>query len=57
VWAASLITAVRTLRERIGDRAQRRMSLALLAAGLAAGAMVLVACIRSANRHYHLQNP
>jgi hypothetical protein len=57
VWAASLITAVSTLRERIGDRAQRRMSLALLAAGLSAGAMVLVACIRSANRQYHLHHP
>jgi hypothetical protein len=33
------------------------MSLALLAAVLAAGAMVLVACIRSANRHYHIDHP
>lgn len=33
------------------------MSLALLAAGLAAGAMLLVACIRAANRHYHLIYP
>jgi hypothetical protein len=33
------------------------MSLALLAAVLAAGAMVLVACIRSANRHYHIMHP
>jgi hypothetical protein len=45
------------LRERIGERAPRRMSLALLTAVLAAGAMVLVACIRSANRHYHLIHP
>ena len=57
VWAASLVTMVFVLRERIGARAPRRMSLALLAAALAAGTMVLVACIRSANRHYHLMYP
>jgi len=57
IWAASLVTAVFALRERFGERAPRRMSLALLAAVLAAGAMVLVACIRSANRHYHLIHP
>jgi hypothetical protein len=57
VWAASLVTAVFALRERSGAQASRRMSLALLAAALAAGAMVAVACIRSANRHYHLIHP
>ena len=57
VWAASLVALVFTLRERIGERAPRRMSLALLAAVLAAGAMIAVACIRSANRHYHLIHP
>jgi uncharacterized membrane protein len=57
VWAASLVSIVFMLRERIGERAPRRMSLALLAVALAAGAMVLVACIRSANRHYHLMHP
>jgi len=57
VWAASLVTLVFTLRERIGERAPRRMSLALLAALLAAGAFVAVACIRAANRHYHLMHP
>jgi hypothetical protein len=57
VFAASLVTAFFALRERIGGHAPRRMSLALLAAVLAAGAMVLVACIRSANRHYHLVHP
>jgi len=57
VWAASLLTAVFTLRERMGEYAPRRMSLALLAALLAAGATVAVACIRSANRHYHLIHP
>lgn len=57
VWGASLVVAVFALRERIGALAQRRMSLALLAAVLAAGAMVLVACIRASNRHYHLLHP
>jgi hypothetical protein len=57
VWAASLVMAVFALRERIGEHAPRRMSLALLAAALAAGAMVAVACIRSANRHYHMTHP
>lgn len=57
VWAASLITGVFALRERIGERAPRRMNLAMLAAFVAAGAMVGVACIRAANRHYHLTHP
>ena len=45
------------LRERIGEQAPRRMSLALLAAVLAAGTMIIIACIRSANRQYHLLHP
>lgn len=57
VWAASLVTAVFALRDRLGERAPGRMTLALLAALVAAGAMVAVACIRSANRHYHLTHP
>lgn len=57
VWAAALIAAVFALRERIGERAPRRMTLALLAALVAAGAMVCVACIRSANRQYLLTHP
>jgi len=57
VWGASLITAVSVLRERIGEGASRRSSLAVIASVLAAGAMVLVACIRAANRHYHLIHP
>lgn len=57
VWAASLVTMVFALRERMAERAPRRMSLALLAAALAAATMVLVACIRSANRNYHLNYP
>lgn len=57
VWAVSLVMAVFALRERIGERAPRRMNLALLSAFVAAGAFVAVACIRSANRHYHLIHP
>ena len=57
VWAASLVSVVFILRERIGERAPRRMSLALLAAVLAAGTMIIIACIRSANRQYHLLHP
>jgi hypothetical protein len=57
VWAASLVSIVVMLRERMGEQAPRRMSLALLLAVLAAGMMVLVACVRSANRHYHISHP
>jgi hypothetical protein len=57
VWAASLVALVFAVREHIGERAPRRMSLALLATVLAAGAMIAVACIRSANRQYHLMHP
>jgi hypothetical protein len=57
VRAASLVSIVFMLRERVGERAPRRMSLALLAAILAAGITVAVAFIRSSNRHYHLIHP
>jgi len=57
VLAPSLIAAVYALREHFGPRAPRRMSLALLAAALAAAAFVIVACIRAANRQYHLAHP
>ena len=57
VWAASLITVVFALREYIGVYAPRRMDLALLLSIAAACAFVAVACIRSANRHYHLIHP
>jgi hypothetical protein len=57
VWAACLVSVVFMLRERIGERAPRRMSLALMAAVLAAGITVAVALIRSANRHYHMLHP
>lgn len=57
LWAASLVTAAFALREQIIERAPRRASLALLVFLLAAGTMVMVACIRSANRQYHLNHP
>ncbi len=57
VWAASLVTVVLALRERFGEHAPRRMNLALMAAMIAAAAMISVAFIRSANRHYHINHP
>jgi hypothetical protein len=57
VWAACLITAICALRVQIGEHAPQRMSLALLAAALAAGAMLSVALLRSTNRQYHLLHP
>ncbi|MBC7878165.1 MAG: hypothetical protein H7Y59_13425 [Anaerolineales bacterium] len=57
VVAASLITVVYVLRERIGKSAFRRMDLALLAAVLSAVGMAAVAFIRASNRHYHLIHP
>lgn len=56
LWAASLVTSFFALRERIGSTTWR-MSGALQAAFLAAGAMLLVASIRGSNRHYHLIHP
>jgi hypothetical protein len=57
LWGAGLIVAVLALQERSGARAPRRMGLALPAALIAAGAMVCVAAIRSANRQYLLAHP
>jgi len=57
LWAASLVTSFFALRERIGSSTTWRMSGGLQAAFLAAGAMLLVASIRGANRHYHLIHP
>ncbi len=57
VFGASLVTVILALRERIGTKASGRMDLALMTAVLAAGFMVAVALIRSANRGYHLQHP
>lgn len=57
LWAASLVISILSLRQRLGDHAPRRMSLSLKSAILSAGLMVVVACIRSANRHYHILHP
>jgi hypothetical protein len=57
VWGASLVTAVLALREHMVERAPRRMNLALLITLLAAAAFLAVACIRAANRYYHLTHP
>jgi hypothetical protein len=57
VWAASLVMVVFALKERIVEGAESRMTLALLVSLAAAATFVAVACIRSANRHYHLNHP
>lgn len=57
VKAACLVTVVYALRERVGERASRRMSLALLITVLAAGMFVTAALLRSTNRNYHLIHP
>jgi hypothetical protein len=57
IWAASLVTAIFAQSERMGEHTPRRMTLALLTTFLAVGAMVSVAFLRSANRHYHLLHP
>jgi hypothetical protein len=55
--AASLVTAVYALREQIGERAPRWLSLLLLAVGIAAAMFVMAALFRSSNRAYHLHHP
>lgn len=57
VRAVCLVTAFYALRERIAERAPRRMSLAVLTAVLSAGMFVLAALLRSSNRNYHLDHP
>lgn len=57
VRAACLVVALAALRERIGERAPRRMALVLPAALAGAAMLVGVACIRAANRQYLLQHP
>ncbi|MBL8093235.1 MAG: hypothetical protein JNL73_03625 [Anaerolineales bacterium] len=57
VWAASLVVTFWVVRTRIGGFARQRMAWATGATWVAAAAMVAVACIRSANRHYHLAHP
>lgn len=57
VCAACLAVAFLALRERMADRAPRQMSLALLAAALAAAMFVTAAFVRSANREYLSAQP
>jgi hypothetical protein len=52
LWAPGLIAVVFVLREQIGERAPRRMTLALIGAALAGLMMVTAAVIRSTNRGY-----
>jgi hypothetical protein len=55
--AACFFLSVYALRELIGERAPRRMSIALLASALTALVFVTAALLRSANRGYHLDYP
>ena len=57
VLGASIMVVMAALRARMGADAPTRMSLANKGAVLAAGAFVLMACIRAANRAYHLHHP
>lgn len=57
VGAPVLVAAALAVKERIADRAPRRMGLALFAAVLAAAAFATVAFIRASNRHYHIAHP
>jgi hypothetical protein len=57
VWAAGLMLMMLAVREQLGAHAPRRMALAWLAAGVAAAAFLAAACLRAANRHYHLLHP
>jgi hypothetical protein len=57
VRAACLVIAVYALRERIGERAPRQMSVVLLATALSAAMFVTAALLRATNRHYHLIHP
>ena len=57
VWSASLIAMMIALREKLGNHAPQRMSLALLSAFLSAVMMLAVAFIRSSNRQYHILHP
>lgn len=57
ILSASIITVIYVLRERIGEKAVRRMDLALIAAILSGLGMAAVAFLRASNRHYHLAHP
>lgn len=52
VVAVCLITIMLVLREKIGESAKNRMTVALIAAVLAAAAAITVGMIRTANRQY-----
>jgi hypothetical protein len=56
-WAVSLITAFWALRAQVGSGTPQRMSWATSATMFAAATMIVVACVRSANRQYHLGHP
>jgi hypothetical protein len=56
-WAVSLVTAFWAIRAQVGSGAPQRISWATSATLFAAAAMIVVACIRSANRQYHLGHP
>lgn len=57
IWAVCLVASFWAVRMRIGRGAALRLSWATAATYMAAAAMIAVACIRSANRHYHLAHP
>lgn len=57
IWAASLIGSTSVVQARVRGGAPRRISASTAATWLAAAAMVTVACIRSANRQYHVTHP
>lgn len=57
LWAASLMMVVFALRERVGERAPRRMSIVLLAATLSTGLLICAAIIRSVHRDFQYFNP
>jgi hypothetical protein len=55
--ASCFFLGVYALRELIGERAPRRMSIALLASALTALVFVTAALLRASNRGYHLAYP
>src|SRR5262249_20174153 len=52
VWSVCLITLIIVLREKIGEKARNRMTVALVAAALAAVSAVAGGMIRTAERQY-----
>ncbi len=57
IWAVCMVIVFRALQAQFGESAPLRSSLAMSTTWLAVAAMVCVACIRSANRQYHLAHP